>query len=154
MEPSCTAVWRGDAVELLPRDENVRALKGKVHTLAEFLSRDPDFKAPDLSGHVIVAQPHCHHYAVMGWEADMALLQSTGADVRKVAGCCGLAGNFGVEIGHHDVSVKVYESNLGPAVDKAGPDAIVLADGFSCQTQLKSLAGRDSMSLAELLATH
>ena len=154
VEPSCTAVWRGDAAELLPRNDDVRALRGKVLTLAEFLAGEPDFRAPDLSGHVIVAQPHCHHASVIGWEADMALLRSTGADVRRVGGCCGLAGNFGVEIGHHEVSVKVFESNLGPAVDQAGDDAIVLADGFSCQTQLRSLADRDSMSLAELLATH
>ena len=64
------------------------------------------------------------------------------------------ARDFGVEIGHHDVSVKVFEHDLGPAVEEAGEDAIVLADGFSCQTQLRTLAGRDSMSLAELLATH
>lgn len=154
VEPSCTAVWRGDAAELLPRNDDVRSLRGKVLTLAEFLAGDSDFRAPDLSGHVIVAQPHCHHASVIGWEADMALLKSTGADIRRVGGCCGLAGNFGVEVGHHEVSVKVFESNLGPAVAQAGADAIVLADGFSCQTQLRSLADRDSMSLAELLATH
>ena len=70
-----------------------------------------------------------------------------------MGGCCGLAGNFGVERGHYEVSVAVFEHDLGPAVE-AHPDAIVLADGFSCQTQLTSLAGRSSMSLAELLATH
>ncbi|MCC2592424.1 FAD-binding oxidoreductase [Tessaracoccus sp. OS52] len=154
VEPSCTAVWRGDAVELLPDNADVRALHGNVLTLAEFLAKDPDFKAPDLSGHTIVAQPHCHHASVIGWEADAALLRATGADVRRVGGCCGLAGNFGVEIGHHEVSVKVFEHDLLPAVEEAGDDAIVLADGFSCQTQLRTLAGRDSMSLAELLATH
>ncbi len=154
VEPSCTAVWRGDAQELLPESPEVRSLHGKVLTLAEFLSADPDFRAPDLSGHTIVAQPHCHHASVIGWQADAAILESTGADIVRVGGCCGLAGNFGVERGHHEVSVKVFEHDLGPAVADAGPDAIVLADGFSCQTQLKSLAGRDSMSLAELLATH
>ena len=74
--------------------------------------------------------------------------------MRRVGGCCGLAGNFGVEIGHHEVSVAVFEHDLLPAIQRAGQDAIVLADGFSCQTQLTSLAHRDSMSLAELLATH
>lgn len=153
VEPSCTAVWRGDAFEIAPDSAEVRMLDGKVLTLAEFLKADEDFEAPDLSGHTIVAQPHCHHASVIGWEADAALLKATGADVRRVGGCCGLAGNFGVEIGHHEVSVKVFEHDLKPAVD-AAPDAIVLADGFSCQTQLQSLAGRGSMSLAELLATH
>ena len=122
-------------------------------TLAEFLTEDPDFRAPDLSGHTIVAQPHCHHASILGWGKDEAILLATGAELVRVGGCCGLAGNFGVERGHHEVSVKVFEHDLGPAVE-AHPDAIVLADGFSCQTQLQSLAGRPSMSLAELLATH
>ena len=153
VEPSCTAVWRSDAPELLPDDPNVAALDGAVLTLAEFLESDSDFTPPDLSGHTIVAQPHCHHASVLGWAKDRAILESTGADLVVVGGCCGLAGNFGVERGHHEVSVKVFEHDLGPAVE-AHPDAIVLADGFSCQTQLTSLAGRASMSLAELLATH
>jgi len=153
VEPSCTAVWRSDAPELLPDDANVAALNGKVLTLAEFLATDEDFVAPDLSGHTIVAQPHCHHASVIGWNVDRQLLQATGAKLIVVGGCCGLAGNFGVERGHHEVSVKVFEHDLGPAIE-ANPDAIVLADGFSCQTQLTSLAGRASMSLSELLATH
>jgi Fe-S oxidoreductase len=153
VEPSCTAVWRSDAPELLPDDGSVTALNGAVRTLAEFLADDPDFIAPDLRGHTIVAQPHCHHASVLGWAKDRALLAKTGAELVVVGGCCGLAGNFGVERGHHDVSVKVFEHDLGPAIE-AHPDAIVLADGFSCQTQLQSLAGRASMSLAELLATH
>ena len=153
LEPSCTAVWRSDAPELLPDDENVAKLQGKVLTLAEFLATDPDFTPPDLSGHTIIAQPHCHHASVIGWQADRKLLEATGAELVVVGGCCGLAGNFGVERGHHDVSVKVFEHDLGPAI-AAHPDAIVLADGFSCQTQLRSLADRDSMSLAEFLAVH
>ncbi|WGT46370.1 FAD-binding and (Fe-S)-binding domain-containing protein [Tessaracoccus lacteus] len=153
VEPSCTAVWRSDAPELLPDDANVAALNGKVLTLAEFLATDEDFVAPDLSGHTIVAQPHCHHASVIGWNVDRQLLEATGATLIVVGGCCGLAGNFGVERGHHEVSVKVFEHDLGPAIE-ANPDAIVLADGFSCQTQLTSLAGRASMSLSELLATH
>ncbi len=153
VEPSCTAVWRSDAPELLPDNADVAALDGTVLTLAEFLATDADFRAPDLTGHTIVAQPHCHHASVIGWGHDKALIESTGATLVAVGGCCGLAGNFGVERGHHEVSVAVFEHDLGPAVE-AHPDAIVLADGFSCQTQLTSLAGRSSMSLAELLATH
>lgn len=153
IEPSCTAVWRGDAQELLPDDAAVAALRGKVRTLAEFLADDPDFVAPDLSGHTIVAQPHCHHASVIGWAADRELLTATGAQLVTVGGCCGLAGNFGVERGHHEVSVQVFDNALGPAV-ATHPSAIVLADGFSCRTQLSSLAGRNAMTLAELLATH
>lgn len=154
IEPSCTAVWRSDAPELLPDDADVAVLNGTVLTLAEFLARDPDFVAPDLRGHTIVVQPHCHHASIIGWQHDQQLLDATGATVVRVGGCCGLAGNFGVERGHHEVSVAVFEHDLAPAMREAGEDAIVLADGFSCRTQLASLAGRSSMSLAELLAAH
>lgn len=153
LEPSCTAVWRNDAQDLLPDDANVSALRSKVLTLAEFLIRDPDFVAPDLRGHNLVVQPHCHQASVIGWESDARILAATGATIVTVGGCCGLAGNFGVEIGHHEMSVAVYDNELGPALS-ANPDAIVLADGFSCRTQLASLGGKHSMSLAELLATH
>ncbi len=69
-----------------------------------------------------------------------------------VGGCCGLAGNFGVEQGHYDVSVAVAEHDLLPAVEAAGPDAIVLADGFSCRKQLSDLADRGALTMAQVLA--
>jgi Fe-S oxidoreductase len=90
---------------------------------------------------------------VISWLADATLLAATGATVTTVGGCCGFAGNFGVEKGHYEVSVKIAEHDLLPAV-AAHPDAIVLADGFSCRTQLAQLAGRPAITLAELLADH
>jgi Fe-S oxidoreductase len=96
-----------------------------------------------------VAQPHCHHHAVLGWKTDADLLAETGASVQTLAGCCGLAGNFGVEIGHHDVSLAVAGQNLLPALD-ASPEAVVLADGFSCRTQVADLRDRPAMHLAQL----
>lgn len=152
-EPSCLATWRSDARELVD-DPRVDAIARGVHTLAELLSQDRDWHAPDLTGHTIVAQPHCHHRSVLGWAADAALLAATGADVVTVGGCCGLAGNFGVEIGHYETSVAVAEHDLLPAVRDAGPGAIILADGFSCRVQLSDLAGRQALTLAELLAAH
>ncbi len=121
-----------------------------VRTLAELLTSTEGWQAPDLSGVELVAQPHCHHASVLGWQADAALLAATGATVTTVGGCCGLAGNFGVEQGHYEVSVKVAEHDLLPAV-RARPDALVLADGFSCRTQLAELADRQAITLAELL---
>jgi Fe-S oxidoreductase len=92
---------------------------------------------------------------VLGWEADEVLLRRTGATVTRIGGCCGLAGNFGVEKGHYETSVAVAEHALLPAVrrlvERDGPDAVVLADGFSCRTQLADLAGVRSLHLAELL---
>ena len=153
LEPSCLAVWRSDASELLPDDPRVTDVAAGVLTLAELLGRTPDWTPPDLTGLELVAQPHCHHASVLGWQADATLLAATGATVTTVGGCCGLAGNFGVEKGHYEVSVKVAEHDLLPAV-AAHPDAIVLADGFSCRTQLDQLAGRRALTLAELLADY
>jgi FAD/FMN-containing dehydrogenase/Fe-S oxidoreductase len=153
-EPSCLAVWRSDALELVPDDPRVEEVARNTFTLAEFLARDPDFEVPDLTGHKIVAQPHCHEASVMGWAEEQRLLEKTGAEVIRVSGCCGLAGNFGMIDGHYDTSVAVFGTNLGPALDAAGEDAIVLADGFSCRLQLEDLRGRQALTLAELLVAH
>jgi FAD/FMN-containing dehydrogenase/Fe-S oxidoreductase len=151
LEPSCTATFRGDAAHLLAGDPDAEAVAGAMRTLAELLiERRADL--PDLGNVRAVAQPHCHHHAVMGWSADQALLKRAGATVEAVGGCCGLAGNFGVERGHHEVSVAVAETALLPAVRAAGPDTVVLADGFSCRTQLAHLSDRRGIHLAELLA--
>jgi FAD/FMN-containing dehydrogenase/Fe-S oxidoreductase len=156
LEPSCTAALRQDAGELLPGDPRAQALSGSVRTLAELLSGTDGWTPPDLSDVTGVAQPHCHQHAVLGWDADAALLASAGATVNAVGGCCGLAGNFGVERGHYEVSVAVAETALLPAVRaaalEAGGDSTVLADGFSCRTQLEQLADVHGIHLAELLA--
>ncbi|WP_406134948.1 FAD-binding and (Fe-S)-binding domain-containing protein [Streptomyces sp. NBC_01089] len=163
IEPSCTAVLRSDAAELLgggtgdEDDADGRAaaeVAAATRTLAELLGRTPDWTPPDLTGTTVVAQPHCHHHAVMGWEADAELLRQAGATVQRLGGCCGLAGNFGVEEGHHDVSVAVAGQQLLPAVRKAAPEDTVLADGFSCRTQLDSLTDRSGDHLAQLLERH
>jgi FAD/FMN-containing dehydrogenase/Fe-S oxidoreductase len=151
LEPSCLAVLRVDTTELVDADD-ARRLGARVHTLAELLTNTPGWTPPDLSSMTVVAQPHCHHHAVLGWDTDAALLNRTGAQVTRVAGCCGLAGNWGVERGHYDVSVAIAEQNLLPAVRIAGESVVVLADGFSCRTQLAQLAGRRALHLAELLA--
>lgn len=149
IEPSCTAVLRHDAVELLGSPE-ARAVAAATRTLAEILG-EGDWQPPDLSGTTVLAQPHCHHHAVMGWAADAELIARTGAELVRVGGCCGLAGNFGMERGHYELSVEVAELELLPAVRALSDDAVVLADGFSCRTQLADLADRPALHLAELL---
>ena len=151
LEPSCLATLRSDAVELSD-DPRAAAVAAGVHSLAEVLGRVEGWSPPDLTGTTVVVQPHCHHASVVGWEADAALLARTGAQVTRVGGCCGLAGNFGVEQGHYEVSVAVAEHDLLPAVRAAGERAVVLADGFSCRTQLADLADVQALHLAELLA--
>ena len=153
VEPSCTAVLRDDLLDLLPDDPRSLLVSSATRTLAEVLSAVPASarRLPSLEGVEIVAQPHCHHYSVMGWDVDQALLESLGARVTRLEGCCGLAGNFGMEAGHYDLSVAVASHSLLPSLS-AQPDAVYLADGFSCRTQAAQLAGRGGVHLATLLA--
>jgi FAD/FMN-containing dehydrogenase/Fe-S oxidoreductase len=152
LEPSCTAVLRSDAAELLPDDPRAGRVREQTRTLAELLT-EAGWAPPSLAGVSAVAQPHCHQHAVLGFEADRTLLAAAGAELRTLGGCCGLAGNFGVERGHYEVSVAVAEQALLPAVRAAGPDTVLLADGFSCRTQLAQLSDRTGQHLAELLSS-
>ena len=151
LEPSCTAVFRDDALELLPDDQRAARVAAAMRTLAELLT-ERGWQPPSLAGVEALAQPHCHQHAVMGFGPDTALLTGAGANVTAVGGCCGLAGNFGVEDGHYEVSVAVAETALLPAVRDAEAETVVLADGFSCRTQLEQLSERRGIHLAQLLA--
>lgn len=153
IEPSCTAALRSELPELVDTPE-AAAVAAAVQTFAELLGADTDYVPPDLTGVEVLAQPHCHHHAVMGWNADRALLTRAGARVTSIGGCCGLAGNFGAERGHYDVSVAVAEDQLMPALRATSPATVVLADGFSCRTQIEHLSDARGVHLAELLAAH
>ncbi|MET0865580.1 MAG: FAD-linked oxidase C-terminal domain-containing protein, partial [Nakamurella sp.] len=157
LEPSCTAVLRSDLVELLPDDPRSAGVAQATRTLAELLTgrvAGREWRLPDLTGVELIVQPHCHHHSVMGFGTDEKLLAGAGATITVLAGCCGLAGNFGMEKGHYDMSVAVAENALLPALRDRSPNSIVLADGFSCRTQINQLAGLPSVTLAELLAAH
>ncbi|HEY7812942.1 MAG TPA: FAD-binding and (Fe-S)-binding domain-containing protein, partial [Nakamurella sp.] len=154
LEPSCTAVLRDDLLDLLPDDPRARRVAEATLTLAEALTAavQRGWSPPDLTGLELIVQPHCHQHAVMGFDVDRALLTSMGATVSTLAGCCGLAGNFGMERGHYEMSVAVAETGLLPALRARPEGAIVLADGFSCRTQIDQLAGLASVTLGQLLA--
>jgi len=160
LEPSCTAVLRGDLTELLPGDPRAAAVAAATRTLAETLAgpaaepRDLTWLDGRLAGLRVIAQPHCHQHAVMGYHADLAVLRAAGAQAEVLAGCCGLAGNFGMEQGHYEVSVAVAEHALLPALRSAAAGTVLLADGFSCRTQASQLAGWPARHLAELLDPH
>ena len=150
IEPSCTATLRDETGKLLGTSAAAR-VAARTRTLAEYLL-DIGYPVPDLSDLTAVVQPHCHHSAVMGFAADRELLARTGITTRVLGGCCGLAGNFGVVEGHYETSEAVGELALLPAVREAPAEAIVLADGYSCRTQLADLSDRKGVHLAELLA--
>ncbi|WP_435126932.1 FAD-binding and (Fe-S)-binding domain-containing protein [Actinacidiphila sp. bgisy144] len=155
LEPSCTAVFRSDLPELMPKDEDVKRLAGQFHTFAELLlQRAPDGWRPPVLNRAATVQTHCHQHAVTKFDADRELMRRAGihADVLD-EGCCGLAGNFGFEAGHHQLSMDIAESGVLPAVREAAPSALVLADGFSCRTQIEQGGtGRGALHLAEVLA--
>ncbi len=159
LEPSCTAVLRSDLEDLFPGDARAAAVSAATRTLAELLTAPPplgpgpQWAPPDLTGTEIIAQPHCHHYSVMGYGPDRALLSAAGAAVTTLAGCCGLAGNFGMEKGHYEVSAAVAELALLPALRRAAPGTVFLADGFSCRTQAGQLGGVRGQHLAQILAS-
>jgi Fe-S oxidoreductase len=152
LEPSCAATLRRDLRELLPGDPAAASLARRVTTLAELL--DAGGWAPPAGEPVAaLVQPHCHQQAVLGTSADTRLMAAAGIRPTQVLqGCCGLAGNFGAEAGHERISRDVAELALLPALRAAGEGVEVLADGFSCRTQVAFLDGRRARHLAELLA--
>jgi FAD/FMN-containing dehydrogenase/Fe-S oxidoreductase len=154
LEPSCTAVFRSDARELMPGDRDVQRLHDQTVTLAELLHHHTDGWQPPPVGGQAIAQTHCHQHAIMGYDADQAVLKEAGVDVDVLdSGCCGLAGNFGFEAGHYEVSTACAERVLLPVVRDVAADSFVLADGFSCRTQIEQAGtGRTPVHLAEILA--
>ena len=156
LEPSCTAALRADAAELLPDHPLVPRLATGVRTFAELLAEHADAlrAAVVAPGGRALVQVHCHQHAELGTEADRAVMAALGVDAEVLdSGCCGLAGNFGFEKGHYAVSMACAERVLLPAVRAAAPDVAVLADGFSCRTQLRQAGTREPVHLAQLAAT-
>ncbi|WLW54171.1 FAD-binding and (Fe-S)-binding domain-containing protein [Streptomyces sp. YU58] len=152
LEPSCAAALRTDLPELLHDDPRAARLAAKVLTFAEALERlAPDWTPPALD-RPVTGQTHCHQHAVLGDAADRRLRQAALLSGELSGGCCGLAGNFGFEKGHFEVSSACAEDQLLPAVRQAPEGAVVLADGYSCRTQLEQLAGVRGRHLAEVLA--
>ncbi len=155
LEPSCTAALRADAAELLPDHPLVPRLATGVRTFAELLAEHADAlrAAVVAPGGRALVQVHCHQHAELGTEADRAVMAALGLDAEVLdSGCCGLAGNFGFEKGHYAVSMACAERVLLPAVRAAAPDVAVLADGFSCRTQLRQAGTREPVHLAQVAA--
>jgi Fe-S oxidoreductase len=153
LEPSCGAVFRDELVEMLPDDEDAKRLSRQTRSLAELLANDaPDWHPPERSGRAVL-HLHCHQRATADTDCDAAVLRRLGLDVEALdAGCCGLAGSFGYEAGRpYEVSVKVGERRLLPAVRAAGPDDLIVTDGFSCRSQIEHGADRRALHLAEVI---
>ncbi len=154
LEPSCILTFRDELPALFPADARAKALASNSFLLDEFLAREaPDFAPPELHSKTIV-QGHCHQKAIAGIGAEVALLSRAAGTKLEVldAGCCGMAGAFGYGRDHFEVSKAIGTRVLIPAIDQAAPDAIIVADGFSCRSQIRHFCpSRRPMHLAEVL---
>jgi Fe-S oxidoreductase len=155
LEPSCASVFKDELLELFPTDPRAKRMSQQVWLLADFLAANaPKFWVGRLTGAHILLHGHCHHKAVFGGPGnEIALLRKAGATVEPIqAGCCGMAGPFGFEADKYEVSRKIAEDGLLPAVQSAGPMTIIVADGFSCREQISHLCHREAMHFAEVMA--
>jgi FAD/FMN-containing dehydrogenase/Fe-S oxidoreductase len=154
LEPSCAALLRADSPDLLPDNRVAERLSIQVRNLAELLKSHGGLPmAPGAARTRALVQVHCHQHAEVGYDDDRAVLNGMGVDAEVLdSGCCGLAGNFGFEHGHYDISMACAERVLLPAVRAAGSDVAILADGFSCRTQLRHATDSRPLHLAQLAA--
>ncbi|MGI8631677.1 MAG: FAD-binding and (Fe-S)-binding domain-containing protein [Solirubrobacterales bacterium] len=153
VEPSCLAAFRDELPSLLADEPAAQRLAGQALTLAEYLDRHaPEWDPPAVGGRALV-HVHCHQEATGGSAAEQALYERMGLDFEVLdSGCCGLAGSFGFEDGHDELSRQIAEQRLLPALRDATPDTLLISDGFSCQTQVAQLSDRRLVHTAEVLA--
>ncbi|HWR36124.1 MAG TPA: FAD-linked oxidase C-terminal domain-containing protein [Clostridia bacterium] len=152
LEPSCVAVFRDEMPNLFPNDEHAKRLHDQTYIFSDFLEQHAkDFAPPPLHRKAIV-QGHCHHKALFRMDTEEAALKRAGLDCEiPNNGCCGLAGSFGFEKDKYDVSMKIAEIELKPLLERATPETIIVADGFSCREQIAQTSDRHALHLAEVM---
>jgi Fe-S oxidoreductase len=152
LEPSCAATFRDELVNILPDHSLAKRLNTQTFLLSEFLEKHaPEFHPPRLNRKAVV-HGHCHHKAIMKMDAEEKIMKKMGIRYEMPdSGCCGMAGAFGFEDKHYDVSIKCGERVLLPKVREAAKDTIVIADGFSCREQIKSSTDRRALHLAQVI---
>jgi Fe-S oxidoreductase len=152
LEPSCASVFRDELRNLFPSDPLADRLRQQTVLLSEFLLNQRGYEPPRLAKRVVM-HGHCHHKAIMKTGPEEALLRKMGTALQPLdAGCCGMAGPFGFSAEHYGVSQAIGERVLLPAVRRAAPDTLIVADGFSCREQIVQATGRQALHLADVLA--
>jgi FAD/FMN-containing dehydrogenase/Fe-S oxidoreductase len=154
LEPACIASFRDEVVALFPHDGRANRLKQQSYLLSEFL--EEHCKGLALSRRSererVLLQIHCHQHAVLEPKVEERILQRIGLQAgAMLTGCCGMAGSFGFEADKYQWSAKIAEHALLPQL-RAAPNALVVANGFSCREQIEQLNGRETKHIAELLA--
>jgi Fe-S oxidoreductase len=153
MEPSCLAVFKDEIKRMMPHDDDATRLTENAYHFGEFFDHF-DIETPRLHGQALM-WGHCHHRATGGMEPEERVLEKMGLEVESLkGGCCGLAGSWGFENGKWEISVDCGEQKLLPAVREASSDTVVVANGFSCKTQIQdaSGSGRRALHLAQVMA--
>jgi Fe-S oxidoreductase len=152
LEPSCVAVFRDEMTNLFPDDEDAKRLRDRTFLISEFFETMLDgYQPPQLKRKAIV-HGHCHQKAIMGMEHDKSIFAKLGLDYRLLdSGCCGMAGSFGFEAGHYDISLDVGELVLLPEVRNASKETLIIADGFSCREQIRQTTDREALHTAQVL---
>jgi FAD/FMN-containing dehydrogenase/Fe-S oxidoreductase len=152
LEPACLSVFRDELLNFFPDDPLAQRLSKQSHLFSDFLMSISDWDAPQLGGDALV-HGHCHQKSVFGMAAEMALLKRLGIRARTVeSGCCGMAGAFGFNPKHYDVSVKAGEAALLPAVRAADEHTMIIASGYSCREQIAQLTDRNALHVSEVVA--
>ena len=153
LEPGCASVFKDELLNFFPGNETARKLSSQVFLLAEFLAQDLEtLKKIKKSNFSAVLHGHCHQKSLTGMSSEGKLFSALGLDIEILnTGCCGMAGSFGFEKNHYEVSMKVAETSLSPALEKAG-SVPVMTDGFSCREQVQHISGKKPLHLAEALA--
>jgi Fe-S oxidoreductase len=141
-------------MNLFPGDEGARRLSKQTSFFGEFVDRNlSGLQLAPLAQRAVV-HAHCHQKAIVGPDSGTAALTRAGLDVDVLdSGCCGMAGSFGFEKSKYEVSTRIGERVLLPAVRAAAPQTLILADGFSCREQIAQCTGRKALHLAEALQT-
>jgi Fe-S oxidoreductase len=150
LEPACLSVFRDELLRLFPDDPLARQLSRQTQLFAEFLVNRADWRPPQLGGKAIV-HGHCHQKALFGMTDDMNLLARLGVEAELLdTGCCGMAGAFGFTPRHYELSLKIGELGLLPAVRRADTDTMVIACGYSCREQIAQCTEREGLHVADI----
>jgi FAD/FMN-containing dehydrogenase/Fe-S oxidoreductase len=152
LEPSCVSVFRDELTNMLPDDDDAQRLHDQTFLLTEFLANTaPTFSPPALRRKAVV-HGHCHQKSVLDFNCEETLLKKLDLDYTVLdSGCCGMAGAFGFEKAHYDVSIACGERVLLPAVRSAASDALIVTNGFSCREQISQTTDRRPVHIAQVL---
>ncbi len=167
LEPSCASVFRDELRNLMPERQDAKRLTDNTYLLSEFLEKfanslssdkrrgqaSPTMRGGGVPERSALVQFHCHHSSILGKDAEESILKKNGVNAEILdAGCCGMAGAFGFEKEHYDVSMKIGKRKLFPKIREMPKDRLIIADGFSCREQIEQTLGVKTFHLAEILS--